>query len=82
MSFLRLSVNDLSRWFHWAADNGFTAISELDCKEQFNNIPPDTVHEHLQASSKWLIAKRRWGAKDLVWFGTPHAQQSGQSRKQ
>ena len=42
MSFLRLSFSALARWFRWCGLVGMTAIAELDFKEQFNNIPPDT----------------------------------------
>ena len=40
MRFLRLSVTEMSNWLHWAASQGFIAISELDYKEQMNNPPP------------------------------------------
>ena len=67
MSFLTLSVTELSSWYHWCANNGFTAIVEFDGKEQFKNIPPTTMHDHLKASSEWLTNRKRWRAKDLIW---------------
>ena len=67
MSFLRLSITKMSAWFHWCAENGFTAIAELDCKEQFNNIQPRTIEQHFKTGSEWLIARKRWRAKELTW---------------
>ena len=36
ISFLRLSVSDMSNQFHWVSTQGFTANAELDCKEQYD----------------------------------------------
>ena len=60
-------VTEMASWFHWCAENGFPPIAELDCKEQFNNIEPGTIEEHLKAGSEWLIARKRWRAKELTW---------------
>ena len=57
MSILWLSITEMGSWFHWCAENGFAAIAELDCKEQFNNIWPGTIEEHLNTGSEWLIAR-------------------------
>ena len=67
MSILRLSVTQTASWFHWCAENGFTAIAELDCKEQFNNIQRGTIEEHLKIGSEWLIARKRWRSKEVTW---------------
>ena len=49
------------------AEHGMTAIAEIDGKEQFNTIPPQTVIDHLTAYSKWLGARCCWRASELVW---------------
>ena len=67
MSFLRLFVTDMAAWFEWCGENGMTAIAELECKEQFNNIPPQTVIDHLHACTNWLKKRCRWRASELVW---------------
>ena len=48
MSFLRLAETHMAAWSEWCGENGMTAIAELKCKEQFNNIPPQTVIDHLK----------------------------------
>ena len=67
MSILRSSITEMASCFYWCAENGFTAIAELECKEQFNNIQPGTIEGHLKTGSEWLIARKRWRAKELTW---------------
>ena len=49
ISYLLLSVVDMSQWFHRCHREGLKA--ELDCKGQFNNIHSETVCRHLKNSS-------------------------------
>ena len=67
MSILRLSVTEMASRFHRCAENGFTAIAELECKDQFNNIEPGTIEEHLKADSEWLIARKWCRGKEVIW---------------
>ena len=79
MSFLWLSGTELSSWFHRASKNGFTAIGELDCKEQFNTTKNSA---HTSADKQHLA----WGKTEVEGKGphleyTPHELKVGQSRE-
>ena len=66
-SFLVLKISDLHPWFHGLPDWGCEVIGECDCSGQFNNVTPASVMSDLGASVKWLAARRRWNAQELVW---------------
>ena len=46
-------------------------ISEVDCKDQFNNIQPDDIKQHFTTASKWLTKR-----KQLNEILVPYAQRS------
>ena len=46
---------------------GGGVIGECDCSGQFNNVTPTSVMSNLSASVKWLAARRRWNANQLIW---------------
>ena len=54
-AFLRLSVTDLAHWFSWCVEQNLTTITEVDYKEQFNNINPDDVHEEMKQATDWPV---------------------------
>ena len=60
-------VQDMASWFHWCGEHGLTAIGELDCKEQFNNVPRTTVVDHMTDCTDWLAKRCRWHATELLW---------------
>ena len=66
-SFLVLRICDLQPWVHGLSDWGCTQIAECDCSGQFNNVTPLSVMQDMSAAIKWLAAKRRWNAKEVVW---------------
>ena len=66
-SFLVLKISDLHPWFHGLPDWGCEVIGECDCSGQFNNVTPASVMSDPGASVKWLAARRRWNAQELVW---------------
>ena len=66
-SFLVLRICDLQPWVHGLSDWGCTLIAECDCSGQFNNVTPLSVMQDMSAAIKWLAAKRRWNAKEVVW---------------
>ena len=61
------SVNRVADWFHWLPSVGCSYIVELDCKDQFNHVPPSCVESHMTESSGWLAKRRRWRMKDICW---------------
>ena len=58
-NFMVHSVNQVAEWFHWLPSIQCMWLAELDCKDQFNHVPPSKVQEHLRASSAWLAKRRR-----------------------
>ena len=66
-NFMVHSVNLVAEWFHWLPSIQCTWLTELDCKDQFNYVPPSKVQEHLTASSAWLAKKRRWRMTETCW---------------
>ena len=64
-NFMVHSVNRVADWFHWLPSVGRSYIVELDCKDQFNHVPPSCVESHMTESSKWLAKRRRWRMKDI-----------------
>ena len=66
-NFLVHSVKDVSRWWHALRELNITHITEIDCKNQFNKIPPHVVLSHVAEASQWLSKKRRWRARELIW---------------
>ena len=66
-NFMVHSVNRVADWFHWLPSVGCSYIVELDCKDQFNHVPPSCVESHMTESSKWLAKRRRWRMKDICW---------------
>ena len=65
--FLAHSINDVSSWFHDLDSLGCRYISEVDCKDQFNNIKPEDVISHLTSACEWLVKKKRWRMSEVVW---------------
>ena len=57
-NFMVHSVNRVADWFYWLDNIQCTYLVELDCKDQFNHVPPSQVASHLTQSTDW-IAKRR-----------------------
>ena len=51
---------ELSSW-------GAECIGEVDCKEQFGRIRPDTTVAQLKEASQFPYHRRRWGAPDIIW---------------
>ena len=65
--FLAQSISEVSQWFHWLDTINARFISEVDCKDQFNNICPTDIESHLTAASKWLAKRRKWRMTDIEW---------------
>ena len=65
--FLAQSISEVSQWFHWLHTINARFISEVDCKDQFNNICPTDIESHLTAASKWLAKRRKCRMKDIEW---------------
>ena len=66
-SFLVLKISDLHPWVHGLPEWGCEVIGECDRSGQFNNVTPTSVMSDLNASVKWLAARRRWNANELIW---------------
>ena len=66
-TFLAHSINDVSSWFHDLDSLGCQYISEVDCKDQFNNIKPEDVISHLTSACEWLVKNKRWRMSEVVW---------------
>ena len=61
------SVNSVAAWFQWLPSIGCSYLVELDCKDQFNHVPPSQVLSHLKGATDWLAKRRRWRMQDIVW---------------
>ena len=65
-NFMVHSVYQVAEWFHWLPSIQCTWITELDCKDQFNHLPPSKVQEHLTVhapipcSSRWRHCWPKW----------------------
>ena len=65
--FLGLNLNDMGQWVNRFSGWSVEVIGEADCKEQFNNVHPATVVQHMKEASTWLKQQRRWRAATLGW---------------
>ena len=61
------SGTKVSNWFSWLHSIGARFISEVDCRDQFNNICPSTVANHLTSASAWLSKHRKWRMSEIEW---------------
>ena len=66
-AFIAQAVNSVSQWYHWLSPIGVQYVSEVDCKDQFNNIDPDDAHSHLSSASAWLSSRKRWRMQEITW---------------
>ena len=66
-NFMVHSVNHVAAWFHWLPTICCSYLAELDCKDQFNHVPPRQVETHLQQSVAWLAKRRRWRMSEITW---------------
>ena len=57
--FLAQSISEVSAWFQWLDTINAQYISEVDCKDQGNNICPTVVADHLQKAFDWLSARKK-----------------------
>ena len=57
--FLVLNLNDMGQWVNRLSSWCVEVIGEADCKEQFNNVHPATVVQHMKEASAWLKQRRR-----------------------
>ena len=65
--FLVLNVNDMGQWVNRLSSWSVEVIGEADCKEQFNNVHPATVLQHMKGAAAWLKQRRPWRATTLGW---------------
>ena len=42
-------------------------VSEIDCKDQFNNIKPSNIKNHFSEASQWLTKCKRWRFEETTW---------------
>ena len=54
------SIQQVSLWFHWLDTIGIRYISEVDYKDEFNNMCPTAIVRHMQEASGWLAKRRKW----------------------
>ena len=54
-------------WINKFGDWSVAVIGEADCKEQFNNVRPQAVIQHMREAAQWLRKRRRWRATTLGW---------------
>ena len=66
-NFMVHSVNRVADWFYWLDGIQCTYLVELDCKDQFNHVPPSQVASHLTQSTDWVAKRRRWRSQEIVW---------------
>ena len=57
----------VSKWFHWLDSIGRTHLSEVDCKDQFNNVDPADIQKHLSEAIEWLSKRKRWRMSEIIW---------------
>ena len=58
-SFVAHDINAVSKWYHWLDSVGCTLLSEVDCKDRFNNVHPTDIHDHFSEASEWLSKRKR-----------------------
>ena len=64
---LCLRVNDMPRWLSLINMIQLTAITELDCEEQFNKIKPQWIKNHITKGAHYLLThKRHWRMGGVV----------------
>jgi hypothetical protein len=63
--FLAHSIPDVA-WFHDVDSTGCQEVrevdwyvSEVDCKDQFNNVKPYDIKHHFTKASEWLTKRKR-----------------------
>ena len=61
-SILVVNVSDISTWMQQLECTG-----EVDCKDQFDKIKPDTSIQELTEASKYLYHAKSWGSNKIVW---------------
>ena len=66
-NFQYTDIQSVSGWLHFVARKGARAITEVDCKKQFDNIHPKDVTRAFGKATKWLTKKRRWRQQQLHW---------------
>ena len=66
-AFIAQDVNSVSLWYHWLSSIGVKYVSEVDCKDQFNNIDPNDSQSHLSSASSWLSSRKRWHMHEIMW---------------
>ena len=79
-NFQHTDTQSVSGWLHFVAQKGARAITEVDCKKQFDNIHPRDVTRAFEKATKWLTKKRRWRQQQLHWWihrDTPKLDRSG-----
>ena len=42
-------------------------MSEVDFKDQFNNVLPTDIHDHLSEASEWLSKRKHWRMSEIIW---------------
>ena len=65
--FMVHSVNSVNSRFHSLKAMGCSYITELDCKDQFNHVPPQKVLSHFEKSTAGLAKRHRWRMEENTW---------------
>ena len=66
-NFQYTDIQAVSGWLHFVARKGARAITEVDCKKQFDNIHPKDVTRAFGKATKWLTKKKRWRQQQQHW---------------
>ena len=73
-------IQPVAGWLCFVTRKGARAITEVDCKKQFDNIHPRDVTRAFIKATKWLTKKRRWRQQELHWSihrDTPKMERAG-----
>ena len=60
-------IQSVAGWLHFVTRKGARAITEVDCRKQFDNIHPKDVTRAFGKATKWLTKKRCWRQQQLHW---------------
>ena len=67
MSFVAHDITAVSKWYDWLDSVGCTFLSEVDCKDQFYNVHPIDIHNHLSEGSEWLSKRKHWCMSEIIF---------------
>ena len=61
------NIHSIAAWYEWLDTWSCDHIAEAGCKDQFHNVGPKLVVQHLKDNTEWLKGTRKWRAAHLCW---------------